>query len=343
MTAWNETEMRPSWISLFAGLAGVVASVGCNHLPLSAAYPGPKQRPPEFVERYQFAQLPELTLTNGAPQDREEYLVRRITVQMENKFADHLRINFYEQKADGKFPLLVLSTILSDPNDALARLCALYFARNGYNCAIITRGANKLDVNVPLGDLEEWQRAMLRDYAAAKKVLTREPKVDAARMGTFGFSYGALNNTVLAGTDDSYQAHIIGLAGGPLYEVLARSHELQVRLFMLEYCRKHNCTPEQFIEQWKRLDADPLKLAPHIDARKVLLVLSRFDWIVPYDNGCKLRHAMGDPETLVLFAGHYTAIPYLAYVLPQSLKFFDRRLGVARGPSRTATTPSQEK
>jgi len=313
-----------------AGLAGTLAGVGCNHLPQSAAYLGPKPRPPQFVERYQFAQLPELTVVNGAPHDGEEYRVRRITVWMENRFADHLRIDFYEQKADGRFPLLILSTILFDPNDALAKLCARYFARRGYNCAIITRGAKKLDVNVPLSDLEEWQRAMLRDYAAAKATLAREPKVDATRMGTFGFSYGALSNTVLAGTDDSYQAHIIGLAGGPLYEVLDRSHELPVRLFVREYCRRHHCTREQFIEQWKKLEADPLKLAPHIDARKVLLVLSRFDWIVPYDNGCKLRHAMGDPETLVLFAGHYTAMPYLAYVLPKSVEFFDRKLGVKR-------------
>jgi len=62
----------------------------------------------------------------------------------------------------------------------------------------------------------------------------------------------------------------------------------------------------------------------------VLLVLSRFDIIVPFDNGRKLRTAMGGPETLVLFAGHYTAIPYLGYVLPQSRKFLDAKLGVKK-------------
>jgi hypothetical protein len=39
---------------------------------------------------------------------------------------------------------------------------------------------------------------------------------------------------------------------------------------------------------------------------------------------------MGQPETLVLFAGHYTAMPYLAYLLPKSREFLDKKLGVKR-------------
>jgi len=261
-------------------------------------------------------------------EDGSEYRVRELMVRMENRFATHLHIRLYEQVADGKFPLLVISTILNDPADVLARLVANYFVRRGYNCAIISRGASKLNVDVPLGEIDEWQRAMLCDYAVAKQVLTREPKVDPGRLATYGISYGAINNTVLAGVDDSYRAHVIALAGGPLSEVIPRSRELRVRKFLREYCERHHCTREQFIEHCAKVEADPLKMAPYIDARKVLLALSRFDVIVPYDNGRKLREAMGGPETLVMFAGHYTAIPYLGYMLPQSRKFLDVKLGL---------------
>ena len=323
--------MKVRFSQALAGLAGILASMGCSHLPMNPAYQGPKPRPAPFIAHFQFPKLPELAFTHGITEDEDDpYRIRSMSVCLENKFADHLDLDFYEQKAEGKFPLLVISTILSDPSDVLARLVADYFADRGYNCAIVTRGAKKLDLKVQLDDIEEWQRAMLRDYAAVKQILTREPKVDPNRLATYGISYGALSNTVLAGTDDSYKAHVIGLAGGPLHEVLERSHEPQLRLFMRAYCRQHGCSREDFIERWRHIQNDPLKVAPYIDASKVLLVLSRFDIIVPYENGQKLRRAMGEPETLLLFAGHYTAIPYLAYVLPHSREFLDRKLGVKR-------------
>jgi hypothetical protein len=322
--------MRAPISSLFAGLAGLLASVGCSHLPLNPAYQGPRPRSADFLARFQCAPLPEGPVSDRLVEDGSEYRVREMMVRMENRYATHLNIRFYEQRGDGKFPLLVISTILNDPADVLARLVANYFARRGYNCAIISRGTKKLDVDVPLGEMDEWQRAMLCDYAAAKQVLTREPKVDPHRLATYGISYGAINNTVLAGVDDSYRAHVIALAGGPLSEVLPRSHEVRVRKFLREYCEKHQCTREQFIAECAKVETDPLKMAPYIDARKVLLALSRFDLIVPYENGHKLRDAMGGPQTLVMFAGHYTAIPYLGYMVPQSRKFLDAKLGVKR-------------
>lgn len=322
--------MRPVTISLMAAIASVIAGAGCSQLPLNPAYAGPKPRPAEFVARYHFEALPELTTTNRVLDETGDFRIREITVFMENKFADRLFVHFYEQQAEGKFPLIIMSSFLSDPNEAIGRLVARYYARHGYNCAVVMRGAKKLNMDVRLDDFEEWQRAMLRDYAAVKQVLSREPRVDAKRVATFGLSYGALNSTVVAGTDDGYQAHVIALAGGPLSEVLSRSHDPPLRIFLREYCRKHQCTRQDFIDHWAVVEADPLKVAPYVDASKVLLVLSRFDLIVPYDNGLKLRRAMGEPETLLLFAGHYTIVPYIGYLLPRSLEFFDHKLGVSR-------------
>lgn len=55
------------------------------------------------------------------------------------------------------------------------------------------------------------------------------------------------------------------------------------------------------------------------------MILARFDKVVPYQNGIRLREEIGNPETIVIPTGHYSAILFLRYIKKTSLGFFRAR------------------
>ena len=63
-----------------------------------------------------------------------------------------------------------------------------------------------------------------------------------------------------------------------------------------------------------RPEVDPNRLGclgPHIDASKTLMFVAAFDRVVPRWTGEQLRQAIGNPKTIYLFSGYYTALLYL--------------------------------
>jgi len=58
------------------------------------------------------------------------------------------------------------------------------------------------------------------------------------------------------------------------------------------------------------------------------MYIALFDRTVPKRCGDKLREAMGRPEVVYLFAGHYTSIIYLPYVRGKTVRFFKEKFGV---------------
>ena len=71
---------------------------------------------------------------------------------------------------------------------------------------------------------------------------------------------------------------------------------------------------------------EPLSFANSLDAAKTMMILARFDAVVPYKNGIALYKKIGKPECIFLPTGHYTAIVYVPYIRYQSLKFFRKTL-----------------
>jgi hypothetical protein len=66
-----------------------------------------------------------------------------------------------------------------------------------------------------------------------------------------------------------------------------------------------------------------------VDPKKVLLVLALFDTVVPTEKGMLLKEKMGQPETIVLPTGHYTAALSIPYIKGQAFTFFEKRFGAA--------------
>ena len=59
--------------------------------------------------------------------------------------------------------------------------------------------------------------------------------------------------------------------------------------------------------------------------RSVLLILASLDTVVPFKKGEELKQKMGNPETITISAGHYTAVVYIPYIQHQALQFFQER------------------
>src|SRR5262249_16910192 len=91
-----------------------------------------------------------------------------------------------------------------------------------------------------------------------------------------------------------------------------------------------NITVEEAERQLRELlKFDPLRYAPYVDPRKVLLVLASYDTVVPIEKGLELKKVMGNPETILIPANHYSPVLSIPYTKRQSFDFFEKRFAAA--------------
>jgi hypothetical protein len=94
-----------------------------------------------------------------------------------------------------------------------------------------------------------------------------------------------------------------------------------------EVLRERRITLEEMKDEFRlTFTCDPMRLAPYVDAGRVLMVLARFDTAVPFRHGWELREAMGGPETYVLPAGHVAGFAASPYLETRAIEFFRRKL-----------------
>ena len=90
--------------------------------------------------------------------------------------------------------------------------------------------------------------------------------------------------------------------------------------------KENKLTRKEFYNELKKkINCDPINYAEYIDAKAVLMILALFDRIVPYRKGKELREKIGKPETIYLFSGHLTALPFIYYIKNESFQFFKKR------------------
>ncbi|MBN2327570.1 MAG: hypothetical protein JXR73_10490, partial [Candidatus Omnitrophica bacterium] len=167
---------------------------------------------------------------------------------------------------------------------------------------------------------------------AALDWLCRQTCVDTDALGSFGVSYGAIKNTVLAGVDERLKANIFALAGADLAAIITHSnHKILKRL--KDYIGKNGGESDEQIEEMIRsvIQTEPLRFAPYIDPKTTLLILARGDKTTPRANGELLRKALGGPRTVYILSGHYSAAFYtsmfgLPYIETLAREFFDKHL-----------------
>src|SRR5690606_689064 len=152
-------------------------------------------------------------------------------------------------------------------------------------------------------------RQNILDYRRVLDWVDRQPEIDT--VGIFGISFGGMAAVMLAALDERVDAVVAAMAGGDLpylllntsYRAVARQIQRSLRETGLSRARLEERLGELIL-------SDPLAFAPYVDAEEIFLVMTRTDMIVPFEAQQRLRHELGDPETLFLPTGHRTSVFY---------------------------------
>lgn len=302
-------------------------------------YEVPTPLPRSYVAQFCYEAAPirnEMALIK----EKRSYRVFEVSINSDlDEFADDSRISFefYEPSSDTPSPVVLLLPILNGQKH-LMRPFATKFVKNGYAAVIV----DTLQGSTLLEDLEHPEDAIRLTIQRHRRVIDwveTRPDLDSSRIGVFGASLGGFNALFLAAMDQRVSVVSPALVGGSLPYVLVTSNERRIVEATETVKTSLSMDNEQLKEYLiESIETDTLTVAPHVNADRVLMILTKFDKTVPYDSQLRLRDAMGHPESITLPTGHNTAAAYLFYLRSRVLKFFDRKLSEKDGRG-TATMP----
>ena len=311
---------------LILSLAGVLGS-GCTHTSLRSKGVVDRTLPAQYAAEYACPKVGDFDCKTAITEQTPKYTLKEVKIKALADGTNPVRrivLDYYELKDHSK-PPVVMVLPMSGGGYTIERHFASYFANRGYAAIIVHRDKVPKDQQL-IENLNPMIRRVILDHKRVIDWLETVPEVDATRTGIFGISLGGIKSAMLAPLENRICAAIIGLAGGDLPYILVHSTEPGLAKRREEFLKEHNLTPDTAeAELRKMLTRDPLMYAPYIDPKKVLLVLARYDTVVPIAKGLELKEKMGNPETIMIPSGHYTAVLSIPYIKSQSFDFFEKR------------------
>ena len=278
----------------------------CAFYPLDVRYAGPEPRPASINQYYDASSS--YTSHESAVLDvTDDYTCNRI--KLKSRLGE-ITIDYY-QRPEKSDSLVLVFPVLGGRN-IFSNHFAKHFARNGFDSAVVHRNS---DFKKPenFDRLEEvFRNNIVQDRVALDFF---EEVYGKRKFGSFGISRGAINAAMTAGVDPRLEHNVLALGGADLVNVFRDSSERGINKFRKKVMKMKNITENEFYETLTNtVKTDPKNLAPYIDAEKTLLILAVFDQSVPFKYGLKLRRLLGQPDTVFLFSGHYTALVYTQFV-----------------------------
>ncbi|MHC4681873.1 MAG: alpha/beta hydrolase, partial [Planctomycetota bacterium] len=228
------------------------------------------------------------------------------------------------QRQEGRVPTIIIWPI-PDEVDFCARGFARHFAANGFNVAVIHNRTVHLDDIVSVEQVEDYFRQTVLDGRQVMDYLVEREQVDANKLGGLGFSLGGIRASVVSAVDERLKCSVIGLAGGSMAEIAFSSKLSGVKDYMKELAEMGVGLDVVRAELSDKVVTDPVALAEYVDARDVLMYIAAFDNVIPNQCGDRLWQAIGKPEMVRLFSGHFTSLLYLPCAERESLSFFKRK------------------
>jgi hypothetical protein len=199
------------------------------------------------------------------------------------------------------------------------------FVANGINCALVHNRKVRIKETTSAEQVEAYFRQTVLDCRQVLDYLVTRPDVDPNRLGCLGLSLGGIKTSLVAAVDSRIQCAVLGLAGGSMADIAMHSKERGLEDYVKELLAM-GVEPELIHgELQEKVQTDPLRLGPYLDARKTLMFLAGFDRVIPTWTGKQLREAIGGPRTIYLFAGHYSSFLYLPYAQRESLSFVKKK------------------
>lgn len=313
---------------------------GCvQYSPLDRPYSGPAPLPAKLAARYAY-DPPVLHPASTEIEARRTFVVRAVRLApvepdgTADTLAKTIRFDYYDVQSETPAPVVLVLPILNG-NLHVTRYFARYFAEQGFAALLMDR--DREPIPVALQHVEQTMRRNLLDYRRVLDWIATRPELDSRRIGVFGISFGGIDAVVLAALDDRVDAVVAGMAGGDLpYLFVNTSYRSVARQVAREVHR--NGLSRDSLE--KRLSAeivtDPMSLAPYVDARDLLMIMTRSDWIIPFEAQQRLRRRLGGPATMVLPTGHRTSVVYFPLLRSSASEFFAKRFSRSDEPAASA-------
>lgn len=279
---------------------------GCFTIPLDPAYKGPPTRPAEFDEYYSTAEtVPSSRIELVG--EKERFSKYKITIESS---LDPIVIDYFKRPEEND-RLVIVFPVLGGSN-TIAEYFARYFARNGFDTAIIHRN----DSFKKPENFDRMEQIFREDVLRDRIALTYFEKEQGKKnFGSFGISRGGINVAITAGVDDRLKHNVIALGGTDLVSLFRNSNQRRIEKYINTVMEQKGISRDEFFEQLeKMLRTDPKHLSKYIDARHTLMLLAMFDRTVPFEYGQKLREEIGTPETVYLVANHYSALLFTQYL-----------------------------
>jgi len=306
-------------------VAQLCACASVERLP--EGYQTPSPLPRTYLEQFCYEPVPienELVLVK----EKKRYRVLEGSINAGPNGSDddaQITFEFYEPSGDSPSPVVLLMPILNGQKH-LMRPFATKFARNGY-AAVIIDTVQRRTLLDDLGDPEPAIRLSIQRHRRVIDWVETRPDLDASRIAVFGASLGGFNALYLSAMDPRVSVVTTALVGGSLPYVLVNSDERRIVEATEAAKARLSMDDEQLLDFLsENIETDVLALAAHMNADRVLMVLTKYDTTVPYDSQLRLRDAMGNPEAITLPTSHNMAAAYLFYLRSRILKFFDRKL-----------------
>ena len=328
--------------SISAGVASWFLA-GCSHVSLRSTGTNPLPLPPEIQKEYACPKGGDFDPEVEILEQTSAYVRKKIMIKPHpgapdgvggTNTARRIGLEYYDLRAPGKTPV-VLVLPMAGGGYTIERHFANYFANRGYAAVIVQRERLAKDQQL-IENLNSMMHRMVVDHKRVIDWLETQPDVDASKLGLFGISLGGIKGAILTPVEPRIQAAMIGLAGGDVPYILAHSTEPGLTKRRDEFLKQRNLTVEEAEVQIRQLiTRDPLVYAPYVDPQKVLLVIARYDTVVPTEKGLLLKEKMGNPETIMLPSGHYTAALSIPYIKSQAFEFFEKRF--TQTPAKPAT------
>lgn len=306
-------------------VAQLCACASVERLP--EGYQAPSPLPRTYLEQFCYEPVPienELVLVK----EKKRYRVFEGSINAGPNGSDddaQITFEFYEPSGDSPSPVVLLMPILNGQKH-LMRPFATKFARNGY-AAVIIDTVQRRTLLDDLGDPEPAIRLSIQRHRRVIDWVETRPDLDASRIAVFGASLGGFNALYLSAMDPRVSVATTALVGGSLPYVLVNSDERRIVEATDAAKARLSMDDDQLLDFLSdEIKTDVLALAAHMNADRVLMVLTKYDSTVPYDSQLRLRDAMGNPEAITLPTSHNMAAAYLFYLRSRILKFFDRKL-----------------
>ncbi|MCP4105868.1 MAG: hypothetical protein GY749_10075, partial [Desulfobacteraceae bacterium] len=317
--------IKAKYIAVFLFVS--ISAGCCMHYPMNPDYNGPLPLPETIKKEYEYKKFTG-EYQVAILEKKEEYIIKQIEFAPSHNIlptTHNVTVDYYDINKK-KSPVIMVLPILGGSNK-IAKSFADYFARHGYAAVIVHRQKEYKKLE-QINKLDETLRQIVFDHKQAIDWIMTQENLDSEKIGIFGVSMGGIKSSLVSALDSRISASVMVLAAGDLPYILTYSREKGIIKRRKKIMAQENLRLDEFHRKLQRaVKCDPINYAEYLDARKVLMVLAKFDNVVPYRKGKELGDKIGKPETIVLFSGHYTAIPFIFYVKKKSLQFFRKKFG----------------